>query len=120
MKISNFGGPLSFETLAMACFDGMLQTYLMSRGGDELVPNGEFIRMKGGFQFDIGLDLYSESDFPLNDLAMILNTIYGWGTQYQPREFRFQWFQKGRPYILGSLRNAPRLMSGIGNGTKTV
>lgn len=119
MMFSHFGAPLDYENLATACIDGMLQTYLMSKTGDDHVPNGEYKRMKQSFQLDIGLDLYSESDFPLDDLAMVLNSINRWGLQYQAREFRFQWFHRNKQYLMGSFRNAPRLVSGIGNGTET-
>lgn len=120
VKFSHYGAPLSFEVLAEASFDGVWEAFrLAKRGWNINVPDEEFKRTTPNFQLDIGSDLYSESDFALHDLALLINLIFGWGKYYQPREFQIQWFKQGKPYVLGTLRKGSRLVSGSTNSTAT-
>lgn len=78
------------------------------------MPGGEYKRIEHDYQIDMGKDLYAEGDFTLNDLTLILTTIFQWGKTFESREFEFQWMRRGKFHVIGSLKNG---RVGARNGT---
>ncbi|CAF9927758.1 MAG: hypothetical protein HETSPECPRED_006674 [Heterodermia speciosa] len=123
VKMQHYGAAMTFESVATAAIDGMMIAYIYLDIVDKTahqkvqMPQQEYKRRERSYEISLGSDLYAEDSFTVDDLNLIMRTIFQWGRTFQPREFEFVWMRRGKFHVMGSLKNGGRVLGEGANGT---